>query len=221
MSMICWVLGLTPAQIGALRASPSLASDLARSIPQRQLEDRLAEMLSRMTLEKRAEAEARHQAQLERMPALKEAQKRNAEARARLEPIGPFQPALDLEKSWHILHYLFTGHIDESRAPGDALMTGEEVGDEVGYGPARLHNEQETEEFARFLSSLDLAQLQAHVHYREMSRAGVYAMPMGGGGSEREFEAELRTEVGTYFPRMRHYVTDIADKRGGLLIWLS
>jgi hypothetical protein len=29
MSMICWVLGLSPAQIGALRAQPELAGEMA------------------------------------------------------------------------------------------------------------------------------------------------------------------------------------------------
>src|SRR5438477_6108886 len=99
MSMICWVLGLTPAQIGALRSSPSLATDLASVIPDRYFENRRAEWMSRMPPEKRAEAEAERQAQLAGMPGFKEAQRRNAEARARLDRIGPFERALDLEKS--------------------------------------------------------------------------------------------------------------------------
>jgi hypothetical protein len=59
MSMICWVLGLSSEQIAALRSSPSLASDLARVTQQRQLEDRLAEMMTKMAPEKRAAAEGR------------------------------------------------------------------------------------------------------------------------------------------------------------------
>jgi hypothetical protein len=154
------------------------------------------------------------------MPALKEAQKQNAEARARLDVIGPFQKALELEKSWHILHYLFTGHIDASHSPGDVLMNGDALGDDVGYGPARLHDEKQTQEFARFLKSIDPARLQERVNYQEMSRVGVYSMPLGH-GSDEEFNAELRAEIASYFPALRDYVGNTAEKHGGLLIWLS
>jgi hypothetical protein len=184
MSMICSVLGLSPAQITALRATPSIASDLAQ-----------------MTQDQQLGAQ-------------------EAKVRARLEQLGPFEQPLDLEKSWHILHYLFTGHIDASKAPGDALLTGEELGDDVGYGPARLHDEKETQDFARFLAGSDVARLQGLVNYREMSRAGIYSMPMGP-GSDAEYDAGLRAEVGSYFPPLREYVVRMAAKQFGLLIWLS
>jgi len=38
----------------------------------------------------------------------------------------------------------FTGHIDGANAPGNLLMSGQELGDNVGYGPTRLHDEKET-----------------------------------------------------------------------------
>jgi hypothetical protein len=154
------------------------------------------------------------------MPGAKEARARNAEARARLERIGPFQQALDLEKSWHILHYLFTGHIDAAKAPGDALLTGEELGEDLGYGAPRLHDEKETRDFARFLQTLDVTRLQERVNFRAMLRAGVYSMPMGS-GSDGEYEGEFRAEVASYFPRLRDYVAKAAEKQDGLLIWLS
>jgi hypothetical protein len=220
MSMMCWMLGLSPAQITALRANPSLASDLAGLAQDEQLQARRAAAMSRLPPEKREAAEARYRALMERMPEAKEAEARKAASRARLEPVGPFEQALDLEKSWHIFHYLFTGHIDAAKAPGDALLTGEELGDDLGYGPARLHDEKETQDFARFLNALDVARLQERLNYKEMSRLGVYSMPMGP-GSDAEFEAELRAEVGAYFPRLRDYVVRMAEKQDGLLIWLS
>jgi hypothetical protein len=220
MSMMCWMLGLSPAQIAKLRANPSLASDLAGLAQDEQLQARRAAAMSRLPPEKRAAAEARYRDLMARIPEAKEAETRKAAARARLEPVGPFEQALDLEKSWHIFHYLFTGHIDDAKAPGDALLTGEELGDDLGYGPARLHDERETQDFARFLNALDVARLQERLNYREMLRVGVYSMPMGP-GSDAEFEAELRAEVGSYFPRLRDYVVRMAEKQDGLLIWLS
>jgi hypothetical protein len=184
------------------------------------MRNRVAEVMSRMPPEKREAAQAQYQAMLERIPGAKEREARSVEARARFEQAGPLEEALGLEKSWHMLHYLFTGHVDPASAPGDALMTGEEVGEDAGYGPARLQGERETLEFARFLKTVDVVRLQERVNYREMKRIGVYAMPMGQ-GSDAEFEAQLRAEVASYFPRLRDYVVRMADKQNGLLIWVS
>jgi hypothetical protein len=220
MSMICWVLGVSQDQIGALRAAPSLASDFALVAQNAQIQVHLAEAMNRLPPDKKEAAEARYRASMEQMPRAKEAQARNTETRARLETIGPIEQALGLEKSWHMLHHLFTGHVDVSQAPGDALLTGEDLGEDLGYGPARLHDEKETRDFARFLATLDVMQLQERVNYQAMSGIGVYSMPRGP-GSEAEYESELRAEVGCYFPRLREYVVKMAEKQDGLLIWMS
>jgi hypothetical protein len=220
MSMICWVLGLSSTQIGALRAKPSLASDLARVTENDQMRARLDEAIKRMPPERRAAFEAQYRNSIEATPGAREAQMRISEARGRLAGIGPCEQALNLEKSWHMLHYLATGHTDVSNAPGDALLTGEPLGEDAGYGPARLHDVTATRQFGRFLETLDLVQLQARVNYREMTRLGVYSMPMGP-GSDAEHERELRTEVAHYFPLLRDYVANMSEKQGGLLIWVS
>jgi hypothetical protein len=157
MSMICYVLGLSPMQIKALQETPSLASEVVIV--------RLDELLmSRLS----PADQARLRRTVGQSPIGKEQQARVDEARHRVDRIGPFEDVLDLQKTWLILHYLFTGHVDDSKAPGDALLSGQELGDDVGYGPARLHDVQETAEFARFLNAVDVARLQARVNYREM-----------------------------------------------------
>jgi Domain of unknown function (DUF1877) len=97
-------------------------------------------------------------------PAASEAQRGAFEATP--GAIGPFEQALNLEKSWHILHYLVTGHTDDSSAPGDALLTGESLGEDAGYGPARLHDEIKTREFGQFLETLDLAERRLATTFR-------------------------------------------------------
>jgi uncharacterized protein DUF1877 len=47
----------------------------------------------------------------------------------------PFEEALGLEKSWHMLHYLLTGHLSPEGGPGEVLMTGEEVGEDWATAP--------------------------------------------------------------------------------------
>jgi hypothetical protein len=158
MSLICWVLGVTPAQIGALRAMPSLASNLVLVAQEDHFKARFDEAVKRMSPEQRKQFET-NRAKFEADPAAKEAQARHTEARERIVGLGPFEQAVSLEKSWHILHYLFTGHVGPSSAPGDLLLTGEDLGDDVGYGPPRLHDETTTRDFSRFLEIQDLPRL--------------------------------------------------------------
>jgi len=219
MSMIGWVQALTPAQIGALRAVPSRASALARIAQDSQMQAALDEILNRLPPERREAAQARRRAH-EETPAAKELAARRAQARVEIDALGPFEPALDLEKSWHMLHYLFTGHVDAADAPGDTLMTGDDIGDDVGYGPCRLHEAAETAAFAAFLKTQDLARLQARINLREMTQLQVYGMPRGP-DADAVYEGELRAEVAVYFPRLRDYVAAAADKHDGLLLWVS
>jgi len=179
MSMMCSVLGITPAQIAAIRRTPALASYLA------------------------THADAAHMGP-DGAPGLSNA-------------LGPIGPVFDLRKSWHILHYLFTGDVGPGAPPSDALIAGEELGEDLGYGPPRLHDADATRAFAAFLTPYNL---QPRLDLTEMRRAGVYAVPRGAHIGERE-EAALREDVAVSFEDLRDYVDAVTGKRNGLLIWLS
>jgi hypothetical protein len=174
MSMSCWLLGVTPAQIEALRKTPATAAVVARG----DFRD------PRVTL------------------------------------LGRFEKPLGLGKSWHILHWLFTGHADAAPAPGDALMTGEAIGPSMNYGPVRLHTPEETRAFAGFLAALDEARLEQRVNVGQMQDAGVSGLPMGGGDDPSAVE-EVRVAVRAYFPSLAAYVAQMAGKGDGLLVWMA
>lgn len=199
---------------------PRLANDLAHVAQDDQMRSRRDDALQRMPPDRRAAVEAKMRASLDAMPEMRQMQARIADARAQLAELAPLERALDLQKSWHILHYLFTGHIDGSDTPGDALMTGDPIGEDIGYGPARLHDEDAIRAFGQFLGMLELTQLQARVNLSEMKRVGVYSMPIAS-GSDVKYEVELRAEVAHYFPLLRDYVGAMAEKKKGLLIWVS
>src|SRR5262245_2403523 len=219
MSMIGLVLGVTPAQISALRAKPSLVLSLALMAHSELRKAQFDNLIKSMPPERRAQFEA-NRARLEGNPAAKEIEVRTAEARAATTALGPIEKVLGLEKSWHLLHYVLTGHAGPANAPGDLLLTGEDIGEDLGYGPARLHDEAQTREFSRFLHDQDLERLQARVDLKQTTDLGIYAIP-GGPGSEAECEKELRDEVALYFPRLRDYVREMSGKGNGLLVWVS
>lgn len=48
-------------------------------------------------------------------------------------------PELDLDKTWHGIHYLLTGTAWEISAGADAaILGGDDIGEDNGYGPPRL-----------------------------------------------------------------------------------
>jgi hypothetical protein len=222
MSMMCSLLGVSPEQIRAIKADPDVASSLVMGAEgftpsgehrMQAIQDALAAMHPEM----RKAVEGQLNAVMKQIGALSAAQP-SAKQPSR-KSAGASEPRLELEKSWHMLHYLFTGKAEPSRAPEDSLLSGEDVGEDMGYGPPRLLDAKATAAFARFLEGIDPDALVARVSYDEMLHAGVYGMPMGGGSAEN-FEDELREEVGYYFPLLRSYVAGMAKKQYGLLVWI-
>jgi hypothetical protein len=220
MSMIFGMIGLTPEQIGALRNSPSLAQDIFAVSREDNGAMQRQSILERLPPDRKAQAEERMRA-MEANPQYQEVKKQTLLARERLSSFQKIEPALDLQKSWHILHYAFTGDIGPVDSDGDALLTGEDVGEDfTGYGPPRLHDTAATQKFSTFLDEFDPALLAKRIKYQPMLERGVYSMPMGQ-GTEAEFESQIREEAENYFPMLRDYVRQMADKGNGLLMWIT
>ena len=210
--MICSVLGVTPAQISALRARPSLVRDLVLVVRDNQLKALLEDVIRHTPAERQAELVAR-QTRFEQSPAGSELSARTAQARAATAVLGPIGSELGLESSWPLLRFVLTGG-----APGDLLLCGGNIGEDLGRGPARLHDEAQTRELSQLLAQQDVEQLSARVDLNAIADLDVFALPEEPGP---DYENELRAEVGIYFPRLRDYVLTMADQGNGLLVWLS
>jgi uncharacterized protein DUF1877 len=83
---------------------------------------------------------------------------------------------VDLDKSWHGIHYLLTGEADESGTPLEFLVAGgTSVGDEeVGYGPPRVFTSAETRRIAAALAAVTDEALRARFAPEAMMRAEIY-----------------------------------------------
>jgi hypothetical protein len=139
---------------------------------------------------------------------------------ATIAALGPLETPLDLHRSWHLLHYLFARDVGPTGAVESALMNGEELGEDLGYGPPRLHDAAATAAFGAFLKQLTSEKLEARLNLEDMQRAGVYAIPMGPRATKRD-EDDLREEIGAYFEPLRDYVLNMVARNYGLLIWLT
>lgn len=82
---------------------------------------------------------------------------------------------IDLDKAWHGVHYLLTGTgSDASSELGLAVLGGEPVGDDVGYGPVRLLSPQQVGVVSAALGRLDGELVRSRFQTDRMRERGIY-----------------------------------------------
>src|SRR5262249_60003757 len=66
----------------------------------------------------------------------------------------PAPKGISLDKAWHGLHYLLCGAAEPAPGPlGQAVIGGTEIGDDLGYGPARYFTAAQAAGIARALQA--------------------------------------------------------------------
>ncbi len=219
MSMLGYVADITVVQIAAFRESPALASNFADISVDDLLETRQESAFSHVPPEYRQQLEqAKRDLAAEAPPAAFEKSKRLDRARSHLAKLGPFQPILELNKTWHILHFLMTGHSNAFPSPGDALLSGIPLGEDLGYGPARLHPPNETRSFCDFLAHLRVELVISRLDFEALAQADIYPVSTK---PKIEDAEDWRREIAKSFISLKTYVTRAAEKDDGLLVWLS
>lgn len=125
-------------------------------------------------------------------------------------------PELDLDKSWHAIHYLLTGtawHIDEGA--GSAILGGDPVGEDGGYGPARVLDPERVRAVAASLGAVGVDTLRARFDPRAMASADIY--PNIWERADEEFDAYLAP----HFERLRSFYRQAAADGQAVLLAIS
>lgn len=118
-----------------------------------------------------------------------------------------------------MLHFFLTGDGGVVDAPAGALFAGEEIGEDQGYGPARIVAPEATSAFADAVAALSVADIQARVDIPLMDQEQIYAAPFED-DAEEELE-ELNRAISAYYPRFQDYIAGARARGDGLLIWIS
>jgi hypothetical protein len=132
---------------------------------------------------------------------------------------GRADDLVDVDKAWHCLHFLLTGTAWEGEPPLDFVVRGgREVGDDVGYGPARTFASHELRTIADALDRIDRRDLVRRFDAAKMDRLEIYP------GGWNDVDPTSEDSFG-YFSGAFDAVRDLA-RRGrdaglGLLVWLS
>jgi len=126
---------------------------------------------------------------------------------------GAGDEGLSLEKSWHALHYLLTGTTETAAPPlGNAILGGEEIGEERDYGRVRFLTPEQVGEVARALGSLSKDDLVGRFDVKKMKAANVI-YPCR---DQSEFELAQH-----YFEQLSRYYADAAASGSAILLWLE
>ncbi len=124
---------------------------------------------------------------------------------------GSDENGLNLEKSWHVLHYLLTGKAEEAPAPlGNAILGGTEIGGDLGYGPARFLTPPQVREVAAALAPISSDDLAKRFNLEAMMAARIYPV-------RDESELELAQEC---FQQLSQYYADAAAAGNAMLLYV-
>ncbi len=143
-----------------------------------------------------------------------------ASAAPPLSPAGPaagVPPVVDLHKSWHMFHFVFTGLASGGTPPANLLLEGgAEIGEDLGYGPARLLDPATTAALAGFVAPLSVDALKGRLDGARMASLGIYPAFDATDAAE-----EYGDDVEHYFPLLRGHLAAAAAGREATLVWLS
>lgn len=84
-------------------------------------------------------------------------------------------PELDVDKSWHGIHYALTGTAWQvGPGAGAAILGGDEIGEDNGYGPPRLISAEQVQSIAEDLRELNIDSLRSRWDPVALEDADIY-----------------------------------------------
>lgn len=129
---------------------------------------------------------------------------------------APRGEILNLDKSWHGLHYLIAGDPWEGTPPlGHAVLGGTEIGgDLAGYGPAKVNGPAQVREVAEALAALSEAEVMRGYDGTKMEELKIYP---GGWASDGSWKKDLGRDLG----RLREFYKRAAAAGDGTISWIE
>jgi len=123
---------------------------------------------------------------------------------------------LDLQKSWHGLHFTLTGDPWEGRGPLAFLLAGgEPLGEDLGYGPFRLMKAKEVLATANALDALTDEEFDKRFDTDGLAAAEIYPRIWD------EDRDSLLEEYLSYFRQLRTFVHDAARTKKSLVLLVT
>jgi hypothetical protein len=125
---------------------------------------------------------------------------------------------LDVDKAWHGIHFLLTGTAWEGEPPLDFIVRGgQEVGEDLGYGPARAFTSDEVKAIAAALRPLTREVLEQRFNPKEMMSLQIYPTIWD---RPRDEDDTLEYVLG-YYDALRDFIEGAAKEGEGLIAFVT
>ena len=124
--------------------------------------------------------------------------------------------ALDLDKSWHLIHFLLAGEAWGGEGPvAAAILGGEELKEtDAGYGPFRYLYPAQVLATADALKHIDSEELWQRFDAEKVAAAEIYPSPWEGGHEEKQYIVQN-------FEELKQFYADAAKENQALLLYIA
>ena len=122
-----------------------------------------------------------------------------------------------LEKMWQALHVMLTGDPEMGGDPplAWAILGNEEIGEDLGYGPARFLTPDEVQEVAAALAGVTHEDMKEGFDPKELEESDLYP------DIADEDPDELFDELMIYFDGLVEYYSAAAESGNGMLLAIT
>jgi hypothetical protein len=125
--------------------------------------------------------------------------------------------SLSIEKSWQAIHFVLNGDPWECKGPlGNAVLGGREVGEDMGYGPARFLTPAEVAETAKALEEVTTEQFTERLSKANFKKAEIYVF-----NDEDPNDPDIVEELVGYFEDVKKFFREAANKKNGMLLFIG
>lgn len=123
---------------------------------------------------------------------------------------------IDVDTSWHALHFLFTGSATPGKPPLDFILGGPTVGDiDLGEGPARIFSSAEVRRIAAGLALINLETLRSRFDARALMENQIYPRHWN-----RVDKTSSFAFVAEQFDALKDFVTTTAQAEAGMIVYM-
>jgi len=118
-----------------------------------------------------------------------------------IESEDPFEGQTCLEKEWHLIHYILCGELEPDGTPlGDAVLGGNPMGPDLGYGHGRLIHSGRVTEISDALAKANFDSLYSSIDQSDKKLKEVYSN-FEFEDNERKYHIELLEELKSMYKK--------------------
>ena len=129
------------------------------------------------------------------------------------EPEEYAAKSLDIDKTWHVIHFLLNDHPLEGKSPlFEAVLGGEPLSEEdVGYGPARYLRPAQVSATAEALQRISSEQLWSRYEESRVRQADIYWTD----------DPESKSYALENYQALREFFVAAAQAKEAMIVWLA